>query len=61
MENSKAGRATTLRVGKDKDRSKGTSKIPWTFPKNTLEDALGIAKAIEAQNAGNPMKADLLV
>ncbi len=33
----------------------------WAFPKNTLEQSLEIAKAIEAQNAGNPMKADMLV
>lgn len=41
----------------------GTAKgKPWTFPKNTLEDAIGIAKAIEEKNAGNPMPArDLAV
>lgn len=33
---------------------------PWTFPKNTLEDAIKIARAIEEQNAGNPMKPDVL-
>lgn len=33
----------------------------WTFPKNTLEQAIDVAKALEAQNAGNPMKADMLV
>lgn len=33
---------------------------PWTFPKNTLEDAIKIARAIEEQNAGNPMKPDML-
>lgn len=33
----------------------------WTFPKNTLEQAIEVAKAIEAQNAGNPMSADMLV
>ena len=34
----------------------------WTFPKNTLEDAIRIAKAIEEKNAGNPMPAqDLAV
>jgi hypothetical protein len=39
--------------------AKGT---PWTFPKNTLEDAIRIAKAIEDKNAGNPMPApDLAV
>jgi hypothetical protein len=36
-------------------------KAPWTFPQNTLEDAITVAKAIEDKNAGNPMKADLLV
>lgn len=30
---------------------------PWTFPKNFLEDAIGVAKAIEEKNAGNPMPA----
>ncbi|MBL8905535.1 MAG: hypothetical protein JNM20_02545 [Rhizobiales bacterium] len=30
---------------------------PWTFPKNTLEDAIRIPKAIEDKNAGNPMPA----
>lgn len=30
---------------------------PWTFPKNSLEDAIGVARAIEDKNAGNPMPA----
>lgn len=30
---------------------------PWTFPKNTLEDAIAVARAIEDKNAGNPMPA----
>lgn len=30
---------------------------PWTFPKNSLEDAIGIARAVEEKNAGNPMPA----
>jgi hypothetical protein len=34
--------------------------LPWTFPKNTLEDAIKIARAIEEQNGGNPMKPDML-
>lgn len=34
--------------------------LPWTFPKSTLEDAIKIARAIEEQNAGNPMKPDML-
>jgi len=32
-------------------------KVPWTFPKNTLEDAIRIAKIIEEKNAGNAMPA----
>lgn len=30
---------------------------PWTFPKNALEDAIAVARAIEEKNAGNPMPA----
>ena len=41
-------------------RQRATSKPHWTFPKSTLEQAIDIAKAIEDQNAGNPMKADVL-
>ena len=38
------------------------AKRPWTFPKNSLEDAIRIAQAIEEKNAGNPMPAkDLAV
>lgn len=29
----------------------------WTFPKNSLEDALSIPKALEEKNAGNPLPA----
>jgi len=34
-----------------------TKGKPWTFPKNTLEEAIAVAKAIEEKNAGNPMPA----
>ena len=34
-----------------------TKGKPWTFPKNTLEDAIRVPKAIEEKNAGNPMRA----
>lgn len=34
--------------------------VPWTFPKNTLEDSIKIARAVEEKNAGNPMKPDVL-
>jgi hypothetical protein len=40
--------------------AKATTKAPWTFPTNTLEQAIKVPKAIEEQNAGNPMKSDML-
>ena len=39
----------------DSNSAKGT---PWTFPKNTLEDSIAVAKAIEEKNAGNPIPAE---
>jgi hypothetical protein len=48
---------------KRKDEAEQTASAkgkPWTFPKNTLEDAIGIAKAIEEKNAGNPMPAQAI-
>jgi hypothetical protein len=44
----------------NKKNNQLSQKSVWTFPKNTLEDAIKIPKAIEEQNAGNPMKADIL-
>lgn len=38
-----------------------TGATAWTFPKNTLEQAIDVPKSVEAQNAGNPIKADMLV
>ncbi len=48
-------------MAKKKTTKKSSTREPWTFPKNTLEDALLIARAIEDKNAGNPMKAAELV
>jgi hypothetical protein len=42
-------------------RAKSQSPAPWTFPKNTLEEAILIPKAIEEKHGGNPMAADQLV
>ena len=42
-------------------KARGATTGPWTFPKNTLEDAIVVAKAIEDKNAGNPMRLDMLV
>jgi len=44
-----------------KSKDSGAKGKPWTFPKNTLESAITIAKAIEDKNAGNPMPAQELV
>jgi len=58
-------------VGKTKTKNKKktakakrdtTSALaPWKFPKNSLEDALRVAKAIDDKFAGNPTKASDLV
>jgi len=48
-------------MAKKKASKKSTSREPWTFPKDTLEDSLRIARAIEDINAGNPMEASDLV
>ncbi|HWA26265.1 MAG TPA: hypothetical protein VG734_11420 [Lacunisphaera sp.] len=48
---------------KESNGSKGRPKgaTTWTFPKNTLEEALEIPKAIESKHGGNPMRAVDLV
>lgn len=54
-------RTKTRTKAKSSDATSAKGK-PWTFPKNTLEDAITIAKAIEEKHAGNPMPAkDLAV
>lgn len=46
---------------------KATTRVPaaavkqWTFPKNTLEEALAIPKAIDQKHAGKPVRAADLV
>lgn len=54
------GRAKSSGAKKEKASPKKPPSAPWTFPKNTLEEAIKIARAIEEQNAGNPMKPDIL-
>ncbi len=50
-----------LPIQKTRRKAKqSVQKSAWTFPKNTLEEAIKIPKAIEEQNAGNPMKAEIL-
>ncbi len=41
--------------------AKGATIAPWKFPKNSLEDALRIPKAMDDKFAGNPTKAADLV
>jgi hypothetical protein len=48
-------KATRRRVTKAEPKRGGK---PWTFPKNTLEEAIRVPKAIEEKNAGNPMHAN---
>lgn len=43
-----------------KSSSGGKRSPVWTFPQNTLEDAIRVARAIEEKHAGNPMGAALL-
>lgn len=45
---------------KDTPKPKKPAAAPWTFPKNILEEAIKIARAIEEQNAGNPMRPEML-
>lgn len=57
----KSKRKTTAKkrknTAKKKSRSAESKRAVWTFPKNTLEKALQVAKSIEDKNAGNPMRA----
>jgi len=57
MENNQEGVVKPTRTAK---RAQGARGPEWSFPKNSLEDAIQIAKAIEDKNGGNPMKADIL-
>lgn len=54
---SKKRKTKSTSTKKAKSAPKSSSSKQWTFPKNTLEDAIRIPKAIEEKNAGNPMRA----
>jgi hypothetical protein len=61
LENNQPNTSST-RTGRGKGKSKAGNSAkskgqPWTFPKNTLEDSIAVAKAIEDKHAGNPMPA----
>lgn len=57
---SKAKKARTHKASQAK-RETSAALTPWKFPKNSLEDALRVAKAIDDKYAGNPTKAGDLV
>lgn len=54
----KKGHSSTK--AKSPSGSSPTKGAVWTFPKNTLEDAIRITQAIEEKYAGNPMPAKQL-
>jgi hypothetical protein len=57
-----SGKKTAERRRRTTPKGAAGKGSPWTFPKNTLEEAILIPKAIEEKNAGNPMPAqDLAV
>ncbi len=60
MDETKPEHKSGSKKTRSRNRNKGVSKAPWSFPKNTLERAIEVPKSIEEQNAGNPMKADML-
>ena len=44
-----------------KKKDTASSLAPWKFPKNTLEEAIRVAKALDEKFAGNPTRAEDLV
>ena len=59
-EKDSSGKKPRKRTGKATAVSATAKGKPWTFPKNTLEDSISVAKALEEKNAGNPMPAPYL-
>ncbi len=66
----KPNTATTTKAKRTRKKSGGKTKAtrkqsqplsPYKFPKNTLEEALTVAKALDEKYAGNPTKATDLV
>jgi len=54
--------ASKKKTAKRTSRKKAVaSQSHWTFPKNTLEDAIKVARALEDKYAGNPTKSEDLV
>jgi len=57
MAESTESKTKTKRSEKKSRPNVDAAKRIWTFPKNSLEDAIRVAKAIEDKNAGNPTPA----
>tara|TARA_R110000824_G_scaffold390760_4_gene587615 strand:- start:34548 stop:35660 length:1113 start_codon:yes stop_codon:yes gene_type:complete len=51
---------SSRKIPKAPGPNSGSKGAVWTFPKNTLEDAIRITQAIEEKYAGNPMPAKQL-
>lgn len=53
------GRATESAKGPKRSTrpSAGSKGVAWTFPKETLESAIRVARAIDEKHGGNPMNA----
>jgi len=63
----KVSGATNQANGKPRKPKAGPKKkkaprnyVPWDFPKNTLEESITVAQAIEEKNAGKPLDAPTL-
>src|SRR3990172_1753373 len=61
MPDAKTSRARRPARKAARSRDSGPSLAPWKFPKNTLEETLKVAKALDEKFAGNPTKAEDLV
>lgn len=41
-------------------KASSSKRVPWDFPKHTIEDSIKIAQAVEEKNAGKPLDAPTL-
>lgn len=57
----RAKKKAKKRAAKRTTSKTASTTAAWAFPKNNLEDALIVAKALEEKFAGNPTKAEELV
>lgn len=55
--NKNRAKETASAKPKAKNKASGGKGKAWTFPKNSLEESIQVAKAIDEKHAGNPMRA----